>query len=81
METHLDRSDGDAECLGRFTDGELFDVAQQEDLTIDQGQVGDGLLEEAANLLAFECLGWYLAPVAEEGGGDVGVSVFGRLVE
>src|ERR1700679_3353090 len=77
METRLDRSDSNAKCLGRFTDGELFDVAQQEDLAIDQGQAGDGLLEETANLLAFGGLGGYLAPVAGEGGGGVGVACFG----
>src|SRR5207237_4389100 len=80
MEPHFDRCDGDAERLGGLVYAEVLDIAQQEDFAVDQGQIGDCLLEHLPDLLPFQCFGWNLAPIAEECGGDGSLSL-SRFVE
>src|SRR5271154_6594234 len=80
MEPHLDRSDGDAERFSRFDDTQLLNIAEQKDLTVDQRQIRDRLLQELADLLSLQYLRRDLLPISKKRWGDLCVAIL-RLVE
>src|ERR1700733_8814728 len=75
MQPYLDGSHSDAERLSRLVDTHLLDIAKHKNFAIDQWQVGDRMLQKLLHFLALQRLGWYLAPVPEQRGRGVALTV------
>jgi len=81
VESYFDGALGNGKRLRRFAHVHLFDVSQQDYVTVNLRQGFDGLAQDGAKLLPFQSLGGDFAPTCENGWGVVAGLVVGVSVE